>query len=83
MILRSYLTCTSLFVSLLIKFTLFLKFLKSPTNFNSLIIIQLNFGQSSNDYDKLFETGIEYDVIIYAGEEQNVKEIRTFKYFEH
>ncbi|EXX76177.1 hypothetical protein RirG_035530 [Rhizophagus irregularis DAOM 197198w] len=29
----------------------------------------------SNDYEKLFETEIGYDVIIYAGEEQNVKEI--------
>jgi hypothetical protein len=29
----------------------------------------------SNDYEKLFETEIGYDVIIYAGEGQNVKEI--------
>ncbi|GBC06295.1 hypothetical protein RclHR1_06740011 [Rhizophagus clarus] len=28
----------------------------------------------SNDYEKLFETGIGYDVIIYAGEEPNIKE---------
>ena len=31
----------------------------------------------SNDYEKLFETEIGYDVIIYAGEEQNVKEIHA------
>ncbi|RGB28011.1 hypothetical protein C1646_768359 [Rhizophagus diaphanus] len=28
----------------------------------------------SNDYEKLFETEIGYDVVIYAGEESNVKE---------
>ena len=32
---------------------------------------------SSSDYEKLFETEIGYDVIIYAGEESNVKEIHV------
>ncbi|CAB4373359.1 unnamed protein product [Rhizophagus irregularis] len=31
----------------------------------------------SSDYEKLFETEIGYDVIIYAGEEQYVKEIHA------
>ena len=31
----------------------------------------------SNDYEKLFETEIGYDVIIYAGEELNIKEIHA------
>ena len=31
----------------------------------------------SNDYEKLFKTEIGYDVIIFAGEEQNVKEIHA------
>ena len=31
----------------------------------------------SNDYEKLFEKEIGYDVIIYAGEEPNVKEIHA------
>ena len=31
----------------------------------------------SNDYEKLFKTEIGYDVIIYAGEEPNVKEIHA------
>ncbi|GES86396.1 hypothetical protein GLOIN_2v1478619 [Rhizophagus clarus] len=31
----------------------------------------------SNDYEKLFEEEIGYDVIIYAGEEPNVKEIHA------
>ena len=31
----------------------------------------------SNDYERLFETEIGYDVIIYAGEEPNVKEIHA------
>ena len=31
----------------------------------------------SNDYEKLFETEIGYDVIIFAGEELNVKEIHA------
>ena len=31
----------------------------------------------SNDYEKLFETEIGYDVIIHAGEEPNIKEIHT------
>jgi hypothetical protein len=31
----------------------------------------------SKDYEKLFETEIGYDVIIYVGEDQNVKEIHA------
>ena len=31
----------------------------------------------SNDYERLFETEVGYDVIIYAGEEPNVKEIHV------
>ena len=31
----------------------------------------------SSDYEKLFQTEIGYDVIIYAGEEPNVKEIHA------
>ncbi|CAB4407601.1 unnamed protein product [Rhizophagus irregularis] len=31
----------------------------------------------SSDYEKLFETELGYDVIIYAGEESNVKEIHA------
>ena len=31
----------------------------------------------SNDYEKLYETEIGYDVIIHAGEEPNVKEIHA------
>ncbi|GBB89316.1 hypothetical protein RclHR1_00160032 [Rhizophagus clarus] len=31
----------------------------------------------SSDYEKLFETELGYDVIIYAGEEQNVNEIHA------
>ena len=31
----------------------------------------------SSDYEKLFEEEIGYDVIIYAGEEPNVKEIHA------
>ena len=31
----------------------------------------------SNDYEKLFEVETEYDVIIYAGEEPNIKEIHA------
>ncbi|EXX55224.1 hypothetical protein GLOIN_2v1691770 [Rhizophagus irregularis DAOM 181602=DAOM 197198] len=34
-------------------------------------------AELSNDYEKLFETEVGYDVIIYAGEEQNVKEIHA------
>ena len=34
-------------------------------------------AELSSDYEKLFETEIGYDVIIYAGEEQNVKEIHA------
>src|ERR1044072_755503 len=34
-------------------------------------------AELSNDYEKLFEKEIEYDVIIYAGEEPNVKEIHA------
>jgi hypothetical protein len=31
----------------------------------------------SSDYEKLFETGIGYDVIIYAGEEPNIEEFHA------
>ena len=31
----------------------------------------------SNDYEKLFETELGYDVIVYAGEEPNVEEIHA------
>jgi hypothetical protein len=34
-------------------------------------------AELSSDYEKLFETEIGYDVIIYAGDEQNVKEIHA------
>src|SRR5438445_4633134 len=34
-------------------------------------------AELSSDYEKLFETELEYDVIIYAGEEPNVKEIHA------
>ena len=34
-------------------------------------------AELSNDYEKLFEKEIGYDVIIYAGEEPNVKEIHA------
>ena len=34
-------------------------------------------AELSSDYEKLFKTEIGYDVIIYAGEEQNVKEIHA------
>jgi hypothetical protein len=34
-------------------------------------------AELSSDYEKLFETELGYDVIIYAGEEQNVKEIHA------
>ena len=34
-------------------------------------------AELSNDYEKLFEEEIEYDVIIYAGDEPNVKEIHA------
>ena len=34
-------------------------------------------AELSNDYEKLFEEGLGYDVIIYAGEGQNVKEIHA------
>ena len=34
-------------------------------------------AELSSDYEKLFETEIGYDVIIYSGEEQNVKEIHA------
>ena len=37
----------------------------------------------SSDYEKLFETEIGYDVIILAGEEQNVKEIQIFCVLGH
>ena len=34
-------------------------------------------AELSSDYEKLFETEIGYDVVIYAGEEPNVKEIHA------
>ena len=34
-------------------------------------------AELSSDYEKLFETEIGYDVILYAGEEPNVKEIHA------
>ena len=34
-------------------------------------------AELSSDYEKLYETEIGYDVIIYAGEEQNMKEIHA------
>ena len=34
-------------------------------------------AELSNDYEKLLETEIGYDVIIYAGKEPNVKEIHA------
>src|SRR5205085_12616292 len=34
-------------------------------------------AELSSDYEKLFEAEIGYDVIIYAGEEPNVKEIHA------
>jgi len=35
------------------------------------------FAELSSDYEKLFETEIGYDVVIFAGEEPNVKEIHA------
>ena len=34
-------------------------------------------AELSSDYEKLFETEIGYDVIIYSGEEPNIKEIHA------
>ena len=34
-------------------------------------------AELSSDYEKLFEKEIGFDVIIYAGEEQNVREIHA------
>ncbi len=34
-------------------------------------------AELSSDYEKLFETELGYDVVIYAGEEPNVKEIHA------
>ena len=34
-------------------------------------------AELSNDYEKLFKKEIGYDVIIYAGEEPNIKEIHA------
>ena len=34
-------------------------------------------AELSSDYEKLFEIEIGYDVIIYAGEEPNIKEIHA------
>ena len=35
------------------------------------------FEELANDYEKLFESDEEYDVIIYAGENENVREIHA------
>jgi hypothetical protein len=35
------------------------------------------FQETSNDYEKLLEAEKEYDVIIYAGENENIKEIHA------
>jgi hypothetical protein len=35
------------------------------------------FQEAINDYEKLFETDEGYDVIIYAGEDENTKEIHA------
>ena len=34
-------------------------------------------AELSNDYEKLFEEEIEYDVVIYVGEEPNIKEVHA------
>ena len=34
-------------------------------------------AELSNDYEKLFKTELRYDVVIFAGEEPNVKEIHA------
>ena len=34
-------------------------------------------AELSNDYEKLYETEIGYDVVIYVREEQNIKEIHA------
>jgi hypothetical protein len=34
-------------------------------------------AELSNDYEKLFESGLGCDVIIYVGEEPNVKEVHA------
>src|SRR6266536_4913704 len=47
------------------------------TNFFSITMSSKFWAELSNDYEKLFETEIGYDVIIYAGEEPNVKEIHA------
>ena len=53
--------------------TFFLQiFFSSPLKMSSKFWAEL-----SSDYEKLFETEIGYDVIIYSGEEQNVKEIHA------
>ena len=36
----------------------------------------------SSDYEKLFETELGYDVIIYAGEEPNVKEKQLISHIQ-
>ena len=33
--------------------------------------------ETANDYEKLFETDDDYDVIIYAGENESMKEIHA------
>jgi hypothetical protein len=34
--------------------------------------------EATDDYEKLFETDEGYDVIIYAGEDENAREIHVF-----
>src|SRR3954471_13144353 len=33
--------------------------------------------ETTEDYERLFETGEGYDVVIYSGQNENVKEIRA------
>src|SRR6266498_2815573 len=40
-----------------------------------------NLQKTFNEYDRLFENGEGYDVIIYAGQNENVKEIRAHSIF--
>ena len=38
-------------------------------------------AELSSDYEKLFETELGYDVIIYVGEKENVREIHAHQIF--
>ena len=51
------------------------KHLLSPSIFEKMSSKFLT--ELSSDYERLFETELGYDVIIYAGEEPNVKEIHA------